>query len=91
MKRIRILTVVATLFTTLALAQQKAEVLNLFCWSEYVPTAVIKGFEKETGIKVNQETTLTLLEITQDQTTLTQNNLAGGVNYVRNTRPVLTE
>ena len=38
-----------------ALAQSAKPVLNLFCWSEYVPEAVIKGFEKETGIKVNVE------------------------------------
>ena len=30
--------------------------LNLFAWSEYVPQAVIDGFTKETGIKVNYET-----------------------------------
>jgi spermidine/putrescine transport system permease protein len=33
-----------------------AEQLNLFAWSEYVPQAVIDGFSKETGIKVNYET-----------------------------------
>src|SRR5688572_16721611 len=33
-----------------------AEQLNLFAWSEYVPQAVIDGFTKETGIKVNYET-----------------------------------
>lgn len=32
-----------------------AEELNLFAWSEYVPQAVLEGFEKETGIKVNYE------------------------------------
>ena len=32
------------------------EELNLFAWSEYVPQEVIKGFAKETGIKVNYET-----------------------------------
>ena len=37
-----------------AFAQSKP-ILNLFCWSEYVPEGVIKGFEKETGIKVNIE------------------------------------
>jgi spermidine/putrescine-binding protein len=30
--------------------------LNLYAWSEYVPQAVIDGFTKETGIKVNYET-----------------------------------
>ncbi len=34
---------------------KKNDVLNLFCWSEYVPQAVIDGFTKETGIKVNVE------------------------------------
>lgn len=33
-----------------------AEQLNLFAWSEYVPQAVIDGFTKETGVKVNYET-----------------------------------
>lgn len=33
-----------------------AETLNLFAWSEYVPAAVIAGFTRETGIKVNYET-----------------------------------
>jgi len=36
-----------------AMAQKKKNVLNLFCWSEYVPQEVIDGFTKETGIKVN--------------------------------------
>src|SRR5438477_11338680 len=34
---------------------KKKSVLNLFCWSEYVPQEVIDGFTKETGIKVNVE------------------------------------
>lgn len=29
--------------------------LNLFAWSEYVPQAVIDGFTRETGIRVNYE------------------------------------
>lgn len=33
-----------------------AAALNLFAWSEYVPQAVIDGFTRETGIKVNYET-----------------------------------
>ena len=33
-----------------------AESLNLFAWSEYVPQAVIDGFTRETGIKVNYDT-----------------------------------
>lgn len=39
-----------------ALRTRAAETLNLFAWSEYVPQAVIDGFTKETGIKVNYET-----------------------------------
>ncbi len=34
----------------------RAEELNLFAWSEYVPQSVLDGFQKETGIKVNYET-----------------------------------
>ncbi|HYC00622.1 MAG TPA: spermidine/putrescine ABC transporter substrate-binding protein [Candidatus Limnocylindrales bacterium] len=30
--------------------------INLFAWSEYVPQAVIDGFTRETGIRVNYET-----------------------------------
>jgi spermidine/putrescine transport system permease protein len=46
------------LVATLLLASRvrSAEELNLFAWSEYVPQAVIDGFTKETGIKVNYET-----------------------------------
>jgi spermidine/putrescine transport system substrate-binding protein len=59
MKTIRLLLafvfigLVATPFP--AMAQKKKSVLNLFCWSEYVPQDVIDGFTKETGIKVNVE------------------------------------
>jgi spermidine/putrescine transport system substrate-binding protein len=38
-----------------AAAQKKKSVLNLYCWSEYVPQEVIDGFTKETGVKVNVE------------------------------------
>jgi spermidine/putrescine transport system substrate-binding protein len=31
-------------------------VLNVFCWSEYIPQEVFDGFSRETGIKVNVET-----------------------------------
>lgn len=59
MKTIRLL--LALVFVALvatpqsALAQKKRSVLNLYCWSEYVPQDVIDGFTKETGIKVNVE------------------------------------
>ncbi len=38
-----------------ARAEAKKDVLNLFCWSEYVPQEVIDGFTKETKIKVYVE------------------------------------
>jgi spermidine/putrescine transport system permease protein len=37
-------------------AARAADQLNLFAWSEYVPQAVIDGFTRETGIKINYET-----------------------------------
>ena len=58
MKTIRILTAFALLtFAAVPVHAQakKKSVLNLFCWSEYVPQDVIDGFTKETGIKVNVE------------------------------------
>ena len=58
MKTIRLLLVLT--FACIAAAPvygqaKKKSVLNLFCWSEYVPQGVIDGFTKETGIKVNVE------------------------------------
>ncbi len=50
-----ITTAAMSLIASTAQAQTAKPVLNLFCWSEYVPEGVIKGFEKETGIKVNVE------------------------------------
>ena len=58
MKSIRYLlttALVCSVAITASAAPKKKSVLNLFCWSEYVPESVIKGFEKETGIKVNVE------------------------------------
>ena len=58
MKSIRYLLTIALVCAvtiTASAAPKKKSVLNLFCWSEYVPESVIKGFEKETGIKVNVE------------------------------------
>jgi spermidine/putrescine transport system substrate-binding protein len=36
-------------------APARADELNLFAWSEYVPQAVLDGFTRETGIEVNAE------------------------------------
>jgi spermidine/putrescine transport system substrate-binding protein len=36
-------------------AAGRAEELDLFAWSEYVPQAVLEGFTRETGIRVNYE------------------------------------
>jgi spermidine/putrescine transport system substrate-binding protein len=58
MKTIRLLLaffVLGLVVAPLHAAPKKKEVLNLFCWSEYVPQEVIDGFSKETGIKVNVE------------------------------------
>ena len=32
-----------------------AETLNVFCWSEYIPRAVVDAFQKETGVRVSVE------------------------------------
>ena len=39
--------------STPAPAAAEEKVLNLFCWTEYVPQTVVDAFTKETGIKVN--------------------------------------
>jgi spermidine/putrescine-binding protein len=36
--------------------QGQSTELNLYGWSEYVPTALLEGFTQETGIKVNYDT-----------------------------------
>ena len=58
MKTIRLI-LAAALLTVIAVPSygqaKKKQVLNLFCWSEYVPQEVIDGFTKETDIKVNVE------------------------------------
>lgn len=50
----------ATLVLALVLAAAPApaaeETLNVFVWSEYLPDAVVKGFAKETGVKVRVST-----------------------------------
>ena len=58
MKTIRLLLAFALLTVTAVPGYgqaKKKQVLNLYCWSEYVPQEVIDGFTKETGIKVNVE------------------------------------
>ena len=58
MKTIRLLLAFALLTVTAVPGfgqAKKKPVLNLYCWSEYVPQEVIDGFTKETGIKVNVE------------------------------------
>jgi spermidine/putrescine transport system substrate-binding protein len=58
MKTIRVLlafVLIGVCAGPLQAAPKKKEILNLFCWSEYVPQEVIDGFTKETGIKVNVE------------------------------------
>lgn len=42
--------------STKASKRSKENVLNIFNWSGYFPDSVIKGFEEETGIKVNYNT-----------------------------------
>ena len=57
MKKITLLLVAAGLVLVAACSRKEdAPTLNLFGWSEYVPQAVLDGFTKETGIKVNYET-----------------------------------
>jgi spermidine/putrescine transport system substrate-binding protein len=58
MKTIRLIAGFALLIAAVVPCHAQAKkkpVLNLFCWSEYVPQEVIDGFTKETGIKVNVE------------------------------------
>jgi spermidine/putrescine transport system substrate-binding protein len=51
----RLLAALAALWGLAAPAPAAAEELNLFAWSEYVPQAVLDGFTRETGIRVNYE------------------------------------
>jgi spermidine/putrescine transport system substrate-binding protein len=52
----------------------RAQTLNLFCWSEYVPQPVIDSFTKETGIRVN-------LESYDSNEKMLAKLLAGGAKY----------
>lgn len=56
MKLLRLLPLVALVAVFASGARAADKELNLFAWSEYVPQAVLDGFTKETGIKVNYET-----------------------------------
>lgn len=59
MKFYRLMTLIVLAALTLAAcgggAQESSE-LNLYAWSEYVPTALLEKFTAETGIKVNYDT-----------------------------------
>ena len=46
----------AILFWSVSFASAPAaEMLNLFCWSEYIPRTVIDAFEKQSGVHVTVE------------------------------------
>lgn len=61
MKRWHVGTILAILLLGILLAAcgqapaEEEKVVNLFAWSEYIPQAVLDGFEEETGIKVNYD------------------------------------
>lgn len=56
MKLTRLFSLLAFTATLLTVARAADKELNLYAWSEYIPQAVLDGFSKETGIKVNYET-----------------------------------
>jgi len=58
-----VLLVVTASMVTPAMSEEE-KTLNLYFWFEYLPDSIIKGFEKETGIKVNLDTfdSLSVLE-----------------------------
>ncbi len=35
---------------------EEEKILNIYFWFEYLPDSIVKGFEKETGIKVVLDT-----------------------------------
>jgi len=52
-----LVTVLALLLAACGGAQQaKSTELNLYAWSEYIPQALLDGFTRDTGIKVNYDT-----------------------------------
>lgn len=56
MKLLRLLPLIAVTAAISIVARAADKELNLYAWSEYIPQAVLDGFTKETGIKVNYET-----------------------------------
>ena len=42
-----------------------ARVLNIYCWSEYIPQSLIDGFSAETGIKVSVQNYASMEEMVQ--------------------------
>jgi len=57
-----------------AQADKEEPVLNLFCWTEYVPQSVVEEFTKETGIKVN-------VQNYESNEEMLQKLVSGGGNY----------
>jgi spermidine/putrescine transport system permease protein len=56
MRRLTRILAAVLFFTGVTHIARAADELNLFAWSEYVPQAVIDGFTRETGVKINYET-----------------------------------
>lgn len=55
-KPIRLLLALGLAALSVAGLSAQSKRLNFYGWSEYIPQAVLDGFTKETGIKVNYET-----------------------------------
>lgn len=57
MNRRRFITTTSAAVAAFSLPAQaaKKEILNIFCWSEYIPQSVIDAFSKQTKIKVSVE------------------------------------
>jgi spermidine/putrescine-binding protein len=57
MNKVKFLVLLVILAMTVsACGQPKSTEVNLYAWSEYIPQALLDGFTKETGIKVNYDT-----------------------------------
>ena len=74
MKLLKTLALAAVACSAVFAPAARAEDLNLFAWSEYVPESVLKGFKEETGITVKYETYASNEEMLSKLT-------AGGSNY----------